>query len=70
MDSAARIIDKFGGIHSMARKMGVPPSTVQGWKERGVIPARRQPDVIEVARREEIDLSYSDFFDAPDREAS
>jgi uroporphyrinogen-III synthase len=35
------IIEKFGGIRPMATKIGVPVTTVQGWKKRGVIPANR-----------------------------
>jgi uroporphyrinogen-III synthase len=35
------IIEKFGGIRPMATKIGVPVTTVQGWKKRGTIPANR-----------------------------
>jgi hypothetical protein len=38
---AAALIDRFGGIRPMASKLGVPVSTVQGWKQRGTIPVSR-----------------------------
>jgi hypothetical protein len=39
--NADRVIERFGGIRPMANKLGVPVTTVQGWKKRGVIPANR-----------------------------
>lgn len=62
MTPAERIIEKFGGIHPMARKLSIPPSTVQGWKERGIIPAKRQPVVLNAAQESGINLTPADFF--------
>lgn len=62
MSYAAVVIEKFGGIRPMASKMGLPPSTVQGWGEAGVIPSRRHPDILAKARELNIDLQPSDFF--------
>jgi uroporphyrinogen-III synthase len=42
---AQPIIAAFGGVRPMAAKLGVPVSTVQGWKARGVIPAGRHDEV-------------------------
>lgn len=70
MTPAEHIISKFGGINPMARKLKIPPSTVQGWKDRGFIPAKRQSEVLERATEEGIELSHADFFEAIDREAS
>ncbi len=42
---AQPIISAFGGVRPMAAKLGVPVSTVQGWKSRGVIPAGRRDEV-------------------------
>ncbi len=50
----------------MAGLLGVPPSTVQSWKDAGVIPARRQGEVLDAARREGIDLGHADFFEPSD----
>ena len=38
---------------------------VQGWNDRGFIPARRQQEVLDAARRLGIDLTPADFFDLP-----
>ena len=59
-----RIISRFGGLAPMARALGHRhPTTVQGWKARGVIPARQQSQVLEAARRSGVPLGPSDFFE-------
>lgn len=51
---ALPVIQRFGGIRPMAQKLGVPVSTVQGWKERGAIPANRREEVLAAAARHDI----------------
>ena len=51
---AQPVIQRFGGIRPMAQKLGVPVSTVQGWKERGAIPANRREEVLAAASRHNI----------------
>ncbi len=51
---AMPVIQRFGGIRPMAQKLGVPVSTVQGWKERGAIPANRREEVLAAAARHDI----------------
>ena len=61
-DSAAqRVIAAFGGIRPMANKLGAAVSTVQGWKERDVIPPGRQGEIREAAERHGIELSQDDL---------
>lgn len=60
-NTAASVIAKFGGINPCARAVGLAASTVQGWKERGTIPAQRQPEVLEAAARQGIALDAYDF---------
>lgn len=57
MIEAARIIARFGGIRPMAAKLGVPVTTVQGWKERGTIPRKREADIRAAAARHGIALA-------------
>ena len=70
MDTANRIIELFGGIRPMARILSrvsggrVPPTTIQGWSQRGIVPAHRQADILAAARAEGIPLTPSDFFEA------
>jgi NAD(P)H-hydrate epimerase len=70
MDPVAKIIQRFGGIRPMARILTraagrrVPPTTVQGWAQRGIIPASRQGDVLAAAKAEGLALGPEDFFDA------
>lgn len=65
MRPVERIVERFGGVRPMAAKMGCPPQTVQSWKDRGVIPARRQSDVLAAAEREGIEVGPADFFEPP-----
>lgn len=58
----ASIIDRLGGLTALARELGHQnPTTVQGWKDRGVIPLRHIASVIEVGRRKSVALSLEDF---------
>lgn len=60
---AARIIDDFfGGVRPMSRKSGWPINTIAGWKASGLIPAKRQTDVLELAQQLGIPLTHADFF--------
>ena len=51
------VIDAFGGIRPMAHKLGVPVSTVQGWKQRNAIPENRVADILAAAEAHEIDVA-------------
>lgn len=57
IEQASIIIERFGGIRPMAKKMGVAVTTVQGWKKRDTIPANRRKTVIETAITQDIDIS-------------
>ena len=64
MNQAERIIERFGGLSALARALDHKHvTTVQGWKERGYVPARQQADVLKAAEREDIALTPADFFD-------
>ena len=57
VENAVEVIERFGGIRPMAKKMDVAVTTVQGWKKRDVIPGARRQSVISAAKEHEIDLS-------------
>jgi len=60
------IIDKFGGLTPMARAMNhTNPTTVQGWRDRGNVPSRQIPLIIEAGRGRGIKLAHADFFEPP-----
>jgi hypothetical protein len=50
------IINRFGGLRPMARKMNVHASTIQGWKKRGMIPAERMNEFLKAAKDNNISL--------------
>ncbi|MFY7850270.1 MAG: carph-isopro domain-containing protein [Brevundimonas sp.] len=62
MSNARTIIEKFGGTRPLAAALGLPPSTVQSWKDHGFIPSRRQRAVLDCAERLGVPLAPSDFF--------
>lgn len=67
--TASIVIEKFGGISKLARALKHPHvTTVQGWKTRGVIPARQQGAVLKAAEAAGIDITANDLIDM--REAS
>lgn len=55
--NAHHVISCFGGIRPMAKKLGVPVTTVQGWKKRNAIPEDRIDEIITSAKKLNIDLS-------------
>ena len=50
------LINRFGGMRPMARKMDVAVSTIQGWKKRDHIPSERVDDVVAAARANHVSL--------------
>ncbi len=64
MSYVQNIVAKFGGVRSMARAVGKPPSTVASWKERGAIPDSHKVEILDAARKQGIPLTPGDFFPA------
>jgi hypothetical protein len=56
-DNIETLIEKFGGMRPMARKMNVPVSTLQGWKKRNAVPEDRVQEVIQAAKTHNIPLN-------------
>ena len=57
-----QVIVSLGGISGLARELRHRnPSTVQGWWEREVIPARQQPNVLGVAARLNVEVDPADL---------
>ncbi len=65
LSGAQRLIARFGGIRPMASKLGVAVSTVQGWRERGAIPARHHERVRGAAKTHGIEIDPADLAGAP-----
>jgi NAD(P)H-hydrate epimerase len=68
-ETLSNIFKAFGGVRPFARALStagrpVAPTTVQGWRSRGRIPAARQAEVLAAARVVGIDLGPADFFGA------
>ena len=61
-NSVEHIIRKFGSQARVAELLGIWQTAVSGWVRRGAIPARRQEELLAIARREGIELTPADFF--------
>ena len=55
--NAGAIIERFGGIRPMAKKIDVAVTTVQGWKKRDTIPANRRDQILNAAADHDVNLS-------------
>jgi hypothetical protein len=55
-----QLINRFGGMRPMARKLDIAVSTIQGWKKRDHIPADRLDDVVIAAKANQISLDGYD----------
>lgn len=51
----------FGGQTALARLLGCAQSTVAGWKQRGIIPARRQRQLFRAAKNLRLPVSADDL---------
>jgi alpha-D-ribose 1-methylphosphonate 5-triphosphate diphosphatase PhnM len=61
MTQASHIIAKFGGVNRMARALNRTASTVQGWKDRGIIPPGHWEDILRVSAELGVDVVREDF---------
>lgn len=61
MNSAQRIISRFGGQSQLADEVHTRQSTVQHWSKSGTIPSKWHRPIIEAAVRRGIDISAADF---------
>ena len=57
-----QIVEAFGGVRPMARRLGKSPSTVGSWKDRGTIPDAEKPEVLAAAQEDGLPLTPADFF--------
>ena len=65
------VIEKFGGLHQMARALGHKwPTTVQGWRDRGTIPARHILSVVDAGKRVGLEFSTQDLLPQTESEAA
>ena len=56
-NTVEHVIRKFGSQQRVAELLGIWQTAVSGWVRRGAIPARRQEELLAIARREGLDLA-------------
>ena len=56
-NTVEHIIRKFGSQQRVAELLGIWQTAVSGWVRRGAIPARRQEELLTLARREGVQLA-------------
>jgi Putative antitoxin of bacterial toxin-antitoxin system, YdaS/YdaT len=59
-----KIAERFGNVTAMARQVGVSQPAVWDWVQKGIVPSKQIPLVIEIGRDMDppIDLEPNDFF--------
>ena len=62
MNTAKRIIAKFGSQSNLAKLIGKRQSTVQHWAKSGIIPTKWQAQLLEIAKTKGLELTAQDFF--------
>ena len=67
---AEMIIERMGGLTKLARALGYPVSTVQGWKDRRSIPQDHWLSIMQAAKSAGVVLALEDFFTATPAEAA
>lgn len=60
LQNVETLINRFGGMRPMARKVDVPVSTIQGWKKRDHIPSDRIDEIVRAAKTNQISLDGFD----------
>lgn len=65
MNNAEMVIAKFGGQTALARLIGKKQGTVYHWAKVGIIPAKWQKIILDLAREKNIDISSSEFISSP-----
>lgn len=66
VNSAVKVIEKFGGQSELAKLIDKGQSTVQYWAKTGAIPAKWQTKLLALAAERNIDLTASDFVTVPE----
>lgn len=77
MNVSRHVIEKCGGPQAVADMLGITRNAVDRWKYAvesggtgGIIPTRRQRELMEKARERGIELSPSDFFPSDEQDAA
>lgn len=63
------VIGKLGGLTKTANALGMPVTTVQGWKDRKRVPQDHWEMLIAAAKKRGVALSLSDFLREHEDEA-
>ena len=66
MDTAGRVIKKFGGQSALARLLGKRPSAIQYWFKTGRIPTKWHSVLLQLAAEQGLDLSPGDLVAIPE----
>ncbi len=61
MNTAQKVIDKFGGQTALAEMLGKGQTTIAHWAKTGVIPSKWHSPVLNAARLRSISLSSDDL---------
>ena len=61
MANTPDIIETLGGATAVSREIGVPVTTVHGWKRAGYVPTWRVPALVRLAKKLKQPITAADF---------
>ena len=67
MTQAEYLISRLGGgLTAVGRMLGLRPTVIQGWRDRGAVPGNRLPEIIRAGRALNPPLEHREFFESLD----
>jgi hypothetical protein len=61
METVTDIIAALGGSTAISRDLGIPLTTIEGWKAANYVPEWRQPTLLDRAKTSKVKLRSRDF---------
>jgi hypothetical protein len=61
MQTVTDIIAALGGSTAISRDLGIPLTTIEGWKAANYVPEWRQPTLLDRAKTSKVKLRSRDF---------
>lgn len=60
-DPATLVIHRFGGIRALATLLGIEPSSVMRWRDRGVVPSSRMQELMKLSQQLGVELTTDEL---------
>lgn len=61
VDPATLVIERWGGIRTLALDLGIEPSSVMRWRERQIVPSKWMAVLLKIASDNSIELTAEEL---------